>query len=93
VFLPGVLLIVVGYALFYTGVGNLTQGAFTGGNTQGLSTSLGLDALAARAQRATGSGPATTGQGAGAAVAGGAADAGGFIAGGTQALNGQGANA
>jgi len=47
--LPGVVVLVIGYALFYTGVSNLSGGSFTGGNVQGLATSLGLDKLATKA--------------------------------------------
>lgn len=60
-FLPGVLLLVFGYALFYSGVSNLTQGVATGGNVQSLTVSLGLDKLLARASGSVpSSGPLTT---------------------------------
>lgn len=47
--LGGVFLAIVGYALFYTGVSQVSHGGFTQGNVQGLATSLGLDKLTAKA--------------------------------------------
>lgn len=40
--IPVIILGVIGYALVYTGIGNLSGGTLTGGNRQGLAASLGL---------------------------------------------------
>ena len=40
--IPAVLLLVIGYALSYTGASGISDGVLTGGNKQGLLASLGV---------------------------------------------------